>query len=85
MFPKKIVSVLNLGTCEHDLMWNVIEMRSYYVRVGLSPVTSILIRREKFGHTLTEGSWPCEDRGHVKKSGVTQQQAQNTKNCQQKQ
>lgn len=54
--------VLTSGTYECDFIWkeglcrySQAKMRSYGIRVGSNPMTDVLIRREKFGHTDTQG------------------------------
>ena len=43
-------------------MINQIKVRSFWMRVGLNPMTGVLIRRRKFGQEHAEPK-PCNDGG----------------------
>lgn len=54
---KRYGAVLTLGTYEcdytlkrHLCLYNQVKMRSYWIRAGANPVTSILINEGKYGH-----------------------------------
>lgn len=67
MTPKKVCEVLTPRTCECDLIWKQgpcrgtqVKMRSSWLRVDPGPMTGILERRGRLGHTRR---MPRGDRG----------------------
>lgn len=56
--PKMYSKLLTYCTCECDFIWkwdlywyNQVKVNTYWIRVGLTPLTGVLMRRGQSGHT----------------------------------
>lgn len=53
-------------------------MRSHWIKVDPNPMTSVLTRRDKFGHRHTERRRPCGDRSRDWSDASVNQEAPRT-------